>query len=96
MDHAYDWVLQHNLRVMQLYVTAANERAQAFYRKQGFEDCQVIMRHLLTQADVQEETLTKHPHHQLHFSEGGGRPIDMHGHTHQEGQEIENTDQRSL
>jgi ribosomal protein S18 acetylase RimI-like enzyme len=84
MDHAYDWALQHNLRIMQLYVTAANERAQSFYRKQGFEDCQLIMRRSLTDADLQDETLAEHSHHLLHFSEGGGRPIDMHGHTHEE------------
>ncbi len=84
MDHAYDWALQHKLRIMQLYVTSTNERAQSFYRKQGFADSQLIMRRALTDADLQDETLDEHSHHRLHFSEGGARPIDMHGHTHQE------------
>lgn len=84
MDRAYDWAVQHNLRVMQLYVTAANQRAHAFYSKQGFEDSQLIMRRWITQADLQDDVQTEHSHHRLHFSEGGGRPIDMHGHTHEE------------
>ena len=82
MEQAYHWALQRNLRIMQLYVTATNEQAHRFYSKQGFVDCQIIMRRALTASDELDETLAKHAHHRLHFSEGGARPLDMHEHTH--------------
>lgn len=84
MEHAYAWGVQHNLREMQLYVTAANEQAQRFYTKQGFETRQHILRRTLTTADVQPEVLAEHPQHRLHFAESGARPLDMHGHRHTE------------
>lgn len=83
MEHAYDWAMRHNFRVMQLYVTAANHPARRFYEKQGFGTSQMIMRRTLTVDDVQDESLSEHPQHRLHFSEGGARPLDMHGHSHE-------------
>lgn len=82
MQHAYEWAVQRGLPVMQLYVTAANQQAQRFYHKQGFDTSQVIMRRTLTGADAQHPALVEHPQERLHFSEGGARPLDMHGHTH--------------
>ncbi|MDP9316971.1 MAG: GNAT family N-acetyltransferase [Chloroflexota bacterium] len=82
MEHAYAWAVQHNLRVMQLYVTASNDQAQRFYAKQGFETRQLILRRTLTTADVQPEDVVEHAQHRLHFSESGARPLDMHGHSH--------------
>ena len=82
MEHAYAWAVQHNLPVMQLYVTASNDQAQQFYAKQGFETRQHILRRSLTTADVQPEHIVEHVQHRLHFSESGGRPFDMHGHSH--------------
>jgi GNAT superfamily N-acetyltransferase len=84
MEHAYAWAVLHKLRMMQLYVTAANEQAQRFYRKQGFATSQVIMRRVLTDDDLPEDAAREHLHDRLHFSEGGERPLDMHGHRHGE------------
>lgn len=82
MERAYEWALQHRLPVMQLYVTAANEQAQRFYEKQGFATSQIIMRRQITSADAPQPIPIEHPPRRLHFSEGGARPLDMHGHTH--------------
>ena len=82
MEHAYEWAVQHRLRMMQLYVTEANQQAQRFYHKQGFSTSQVIMRRALTSADAQHASPAEHPQQRLHFSESGARPLDMHGHTH--------------
>jgi GNAT superfamily N-acetyltransferase len=82
MEHAYEWALGHRLRMMQLYVTAANQQAQRFYDKQGFGVSQIVMRRALTSADAQHHSPIEHPQHRLHFSESGARPLDMHGHTH--------------
>jgi GNAT superfamily N-acetyltransferase len=82
MEHAYSWAVSHNLRAMQLYVTAANEPARRFYSKQGFADSQVIMRRTLSADDALEDFLPIHSHERLHFSEGGARPLDMHERAH--------------
>lgn len=82
MQHAYDWAVQRRLQVMQLYVTAANQQAQRFYNKQSFVISQVIMRRALTATDGQAPAPVEHPQERLHFSEGGARPLDMHGHSH--------------
>ncbi len=84
MDRAYTWALGHQLHVMQLYVTASNLPAQRFYTKQGFANSQVIMRRFLSDSGPAVEQIAEHSHQRLHFSEGGARPIDMHGHRHTE------------
>lgn len=93
MEHAYEWAARQHLRMMQLYVTAANQQAQHFYDKQGFSTSQVIMRRAITSADVQNSSLTEHPQHRLHFSESGARPLDMHGHRH--GQPLDERDHQA-
>jgi GNAT superfamily N-acetyltransferase len=82
MERAYNWAIGRNLRVMQLYVTAANEPARRFYSKQGFADSQLIMRRTLSADDALEDFLPIHSHQRLHFSEGGARPLDMHERAH--------------
>ncbi len=82
MQHAYDWARQHNLRVMQLYVTASNERAQRFYAKQGFVISQHIMRRTISDDIQAHELAVLHYASRLHFSEGGARPLDMHERMH--------------
>jgi hypothetical protein len=42
------------------------------------------MRRTITAADGNPEILAEHSPHRLHFSEGGARPLDMHGHRHGE------------
>jgi ribosomal protein S18 acetylase RimI-like enzyme len=82
MEQAYSWAVERKLSVMQLYVTASNELAQRFYTKQGFTTSQLILRRHLSADDAIAETTHEHPQHRLHFSEGGERPLDMHGHRH--------------
>ncbi len=84
MEHAYAWALQHNLRIMQLYVTATNVHAQQFYAKEGFVISQAILRRTLTGEQALHEVPAEHPHQRLHFSEGGARPLDMHEYIHTE------------
>lgn len=88
MEQAYSWAVSHNLAMMQLYVTAANESARRFYTKQGFADSQVIMRRSLSADDALVDLLPTHSHQRLHFSEGGARPLDMHerAHSHHTGE----------
>ncbi len=84
MERAYDWALRQQLHVIQLYVTSANLLAQRFYTKQGFVNSQLIMRRFLSDTGPTVEPTADHSHQRLHFSEGGARPIDMHGHRHTE------------
>jgi ribosomal protein S18 acetylase RimI-like enzyme len=79
MQHAYAWAQGHHLAIMQLYVTASNERAQRFYRRQGFSTSQLILRRTLP-TDSSAIEATTHAAERLHFSEGGIRPLDMHTH----------------
>jgi ribosomal protein S18 acetylase RimI-like enzyme len=44
LDRASEWASDHGQPVIQLYVTASNERAIQFYRRQGFRVTQEIMR----------------------------------------------------
>lgn len=78
MQHAYDWALQHHLGVMQLYVTASNQRAQRFYTQEGFTTSQLIMRCILSDDEQESSTSATQQAQRLHFSEGGARPLDMH------------------
>ncbi|MBV9791995.1 MAG: GNAT family N-acetyltransferase, partial [Chloroflexi bacterium] len=82
MEQAYGWAVSHNLSMMQLYVTAANESARRFYTKQGFVDSQLIIRRALSADDALVDLLPTHSHQRLHFSEGGARPLDMHERAH--------------
>lgn len=47
MEHAYAWAQTHQLRAIQLYVTASNERAQRFYARHDFDTSQYVMRRTL-------------------------------------------------
>ena len=47
LDHACDWANSIGQAVVQLYVTASNERAIRFYRHEGFGETQAIMRKVL-------------------------------------------------
>jgi ribosomal protein S18 acetylase RimI-like enzyme len=78
MQHAYAWAIDHHLRIMQLFVTAENHRAQRFYEKQGFRASQTIMRRALFDAELEHDAPAQPATQRLHFSEGGERPLDMH------------------
>jgi GNAT superfamily N-acetyltransferase len=83
MQSSYDWAKQRKLRVMQLYVTATNERAQQFYAREGFVVTQYIMRRMAPEGvDMGIASSCHHASH-LHFSESGARPLDMHERDHQ-------------
>jgi ribosomal protein S18 acetylase RimI-like enzyme len=82
MQHAYDWAVQHRLRVMQLYVTASNHRAQRFYTREGFTTSQIIMRRILSDDEQEFGAPASHHAGRLHFSEGGTRRLDMHERMH--------------
>jgi ribosomal protein S18 acetylase RimI-like enzyme len=47
LDHTCEWANDRGQPVIQLYVTASNERAIRFYRRQGFRVTQEIMRKTL-------------------------------------------------
>jgi ribosomal protein S18 acetylase RimI-like enzyme len=47
LAHACDWAESIGQSVVQLYVTASNERAIRFYRHEGFGETQAIMRKVL-------------------------------------------------
>lgn len=47
LERACDWAESIGQPVVQLYVTASNERAINFYRREGFSQSQAIMRRVL-------------------------------------------------
>jgi GNAT superfamily N-acetyltransferase len=47
LDHACAWADSVGQGVVQLYVTASNERAIRFYQREGFGEAQAIMRKVL-------------------------------------------------
>lgn len=47
LEHTCDWAESIGQPVVQLYVTASNERAINFYRREGFSQTQAIMRRVL-------------------------------------------------
>jgi ribosomal protein S18 acetylase RimI-like enzyme len=83
MERAYVWAAARGLPRVQLYVSTPNIAAQSFYRREGFEATQFIMRRMLsTDAHAPTDARSDHAPDRLHFSEGGERPLDMHGHRH--------------
>jgi len=44
LEKAYDWFRQQGVERLHLKVDIRNEHAHAFWRKQGFEDFQMVMR----------------------------------------------------
>lgn len=47
LSHACDWAESVDQSVVQLYVTASNERAINFYKREGFQQTQAIMRRVV-------------------------------------------------
>jgi GNAT superfamily N-acetyltransferase len=47
VGRAFDWAAELGLPAVQLFVTASNARAIAFYERQGFRPAQAVMRTLL-------------------------------------------------
>ncbi|NWJ46741.1 MAG: GNAT family N-acetyltransferase [Chloroflexi bacterium] len=47
LETAGEWALEKGQTVVQLYVTASNQRAISFYRREGFVQTQSIMRKVL-------------------------------------------------
>jgi ribosomal protein S18 acetylase RimI-like enzyme len=81
LDYARAWTAAHGLERLQLYVTASNERARAFYRRCGLRPAQEIwrldvepatdMHELPPDATTRETDLLEQDHHYM-----GGNPPD--------------------
>lgn len=82
MAQGYRWSANRGLSCVQLYVTASNQAARQFYRKEGFVETQAIMRKVIEVGAAAEQPHVHREGH-LHFSEFGERPLDMHWRDHE-------------